>query len=390
MKKRRITLALAVLFICALALMAVEGRIFTRTGSENGGNEDAWRPGVPIDKARLRIGVIHITNPTYEQSGFAYAHELGIQEMRRAIGLDDAAIIHKNSISDTNPVEMEHAMRECIAAGARVIIATSWGYMDTCEKLAREFPGVVFAHASGYKRHDSNFTNYFGRIYEPRYLSGIAAGLRTETNKIGYVAAMGKNNSEVTGGIDAFAIGVESVNPDARIYVRVTERWYDPPEEANAARDLISDGCDVIAQHTDSDKPQTEARRAGVWGVGYNDDVGEHVPDTVIVSVVWNWGVYYTRLIRSVIDGSFTTAPYFGGMRDGMVGLSPLNETILPSGAREVIEVARGRVESGEFGIFDGVMETNDGRLVGKEGETLSDSEITFGIDWYYRNVIER
>ena len=183
---------------------------------------------------------------------------------------------------------------------------------------------------------------------------------------------MGKNNSEVTSGIDAFAIGVESVNPDARIYVRVTERWYDPPEAANAARDLISDGCDVIAQHTNSATPQIEARRAGVWGVGYNNDVGEHVSDTVIVSVVWNWGVYYTHLIRSVIDGSFTTAPYFGSMRDGMVGLSSLNETILPSGVRKVIEAARGRVESGEFGIFDGVMETNDGRLVGKEGEVRS------------------
>jgi basic membrane protein A len=183
---------------------------------------------------------------------------------------------------------------------------------------------------------------------------------------------------------------VESVNRDARIYVKVTERWYDPAEEANAAKSLIAEGCDVIAQHCDTVNPQIEAQLAGVWGVGYNSDLKNDLPGTVIVSVVWHWEAYYTRLIESVIDGSFTPEPYFGGINDGIVGLTSLDETLLPPGAAETIERARKRIESGEFDVFDGVMETNEGRFVGAEGETLSDSEITRGIDWYYRNVIER
>jgi basic membrane protein A len=378
-------ISLAVSLVCVLALLI--GAVFTRPQNESA---PEWRPGAPINKEDIKIGVIHLTDPLNEKGGYSYAHEVGIQEAQRKTGLRDDQIIRKNNVGNTNLYEVEHAMRECIAEGAKVIIATSWEYMDTCEKLSGEYPSVVFTNASGYKRNDTNFTNYFGRIYQARYLSGIAAGLKTQTGKIGYVAAMGKDNSEVTGGVDAFAIGVESVNRDARIYVKVTERWYDPAEETNAAKNLIALGCDVIAQHCDTVNPQIEAQRAGVWGVGYNSDLREDIPGTVIASVVWNWEAYYTRLIRSVIDGSFTTEPYFGGINDGIVELTSLDETLLPPGAAEAVETARERIISGEYDVFSGVMETNDGRLVGAEGETLPDSVITQGIDWYYRNVIEQ
>ncbi|MDR1019213.1 MAG: BMP family ABC transporter substrate-binding protein [Synergistaceae bacterium] len=386
MKGKRI--ALAVSLACVLALVLGARWVFMQTEKDEAAPE--WRPGASINKEDLKIGVIHLTDPLNEKGGYSYAHEAGIREAQQKTGLTDGQIIRKNNVGNTNLYEVEHAMRECIAEGARVIIATSWEHMDACEKLAAEYPSVIFTNASGYKQNDTNFTNYFGRIYQARYLSGIAAGLKTESGKIGYVAAMGKDNSEVTGGIDAFAIGVESVNRDARIYVKVTERWYDPAEEANAAKSLIALGCDVIAQHCDTVNPQIEAQRAGVWGVGYNSDLREDIPGTVIVSVVWNWGAYYARLIESVIDGSFTTAPYFGGISDGIVGLTSLDETLLPPGAALAVEEARERIASGEFDVFSGVMETNDGRFVGSEGETLPDSEITQGIDWYYRNVAEQ
>jgi basic membrane protein A len=363
------------------------GAAFTRTKDKSASE---WRPGTPISGKDLKIGVIHLADPLTEKGGYSYAHETGIRKAQMKTGLRDDQIICVNNVGNVNLYEAEHAMRKCVAEGAKIIIATSWEHMDTCEKLAGEFPSVVFANASGYKRNDTNFTNYFGRIYQARYLSGIAAGLKTRTGKIGYVAAMGKDNSEVTGGINAFAIGVESVNPDARVYVTVTKRWYDPVEEAKAAKNLIAQSCDVIAQHCDTVNPQIEARRAGVWGVGYNSDLREDIPDTVIASVVWNWETYYTRLIMSVIDGSFTTEPYFGGINDGMVGLASTDGTLLPPEAAAAVESARERIANGEFDVFSGVMETNDGRFVGAEGETLSDGEITRGVDWYYRNVTEQ
>ncbi|MCL1915162.1 MAG: BMP family ABC transporter substrate-binding protein [Desulfovibrionaceae bacterium] len=351
--------------------------------------EKAWRPGRPLAKDLVKIGVIHVSGVEGASGGYAHAHDLGIREMREAVGLAESQILRKIGAPGAAPLVIEGAMRECIEQGANVIIATSWEHMAICEKLAGEYPGVIFAHASGIKHNDVNFTNYFGRIYQPRYLSGMAAGLRTATNKIGYVAAMGKDNSEVTIGINAFAIGVEAVNPEARVHVRALNSWLDPENEARAAQSLIAAGCDVIAQHCDTPAPQIEAQRAGVWGIGYNSDMKDDAPKAVIASVVWNWGTYYTRLIKSVIDGTFTTTPYMGDMGDGMVGLTALDASMLPPGGAGSIAAARKRIGSGYEGIFEGGMETNDGRIIGATGRRLNDVEILGGMNWYYRNVLE-
>ncbi|MDD2214170.1 MAG: BMP family ABC transporter substrate-binding protein [Oscillospiraceae bacterium] len=340
----------------------------------------------PIDKDKIIVGVIHITDPS-EGSGYTYTHDVGIQEMQATLGLRDNQIIRKNNVDDSDPSACETAIRECIAEGANVIFATSWGYMDTVEAMAEEYPDVVFCHGTGYKSNDTNFSNYFGRIYQARYLSGIVAGMKTTTNKIGYVAAMGQDNSEVTGGIDAFAIGVESVNPDAKIYVKVTNSWFAPEEESNAAIALIGEGCDVIAQHCDTPNPQLAAEDAGVYGVGYNSDMSKDAPGAVLTSVVWNWGVYYTQAVQQVIDGTWTSDVYYGGMADGLVDISPLSD-LVADGTAEKVEAARQAILDGSFNVFDGVLETNDGQTVGTEGGTLDDTTIKSGINWYYRNVV--
>jgi basic membrane protein A len=345
-----------------------------------------WQPGKPFPQEKIIIGIIHISDPLSETSGYAFEHDRGIREMREKLNLRPEQIIHKINVSDADPMGIENAIRDCIALGAVIIFATSYGYMDTCEKLAGEFPSVIFAHATGRKYNDTNFTNYFGRVYQARYLSGIAAGLKTQTNKIGYVAAQGKENSEVTGGINAFALGVESVNPNAGIHVGITHSWFDPMGESDAARRLLALGCDVITQHCDTPNPQLEAEKAGKWSIGYNSDMSREAPGAVITSVVWNWREYYTYLVQSVIDGSFTTTPYFGGLREGIVDITPLSSFAAP-GTAAAIAAARERMERGVFNVFDGVMETNDGRTMG--GGTLPDDVISGGIDWYYRNVRE-
>jgi basic membrane protein A len=352
-------------------------------------NSVPWRSGQPLSREKLVVGVIHISDPLNERSGYAFEHDRGIREMAEKTGLKPEQIIRKINVSDADPMGVENAMRDCIALGTNVIVATSYGYMGACEKLAQEFPAVIFAHATGNRHNDTNFTNYFGRVYQARYLSGIAAGLKTESGRIGYVAAMDKSNSEVSGGINAFALGVESVNPQAVIYVRVTHSWFDPPGEANATRELLALGCDVITQHCDTPNPQLEAERAGKWSIGYNSDMSREAPDAVISSVVWNWGEYYAYLAQSIIDGSFTTAPYFGGLREGLVDLTPLSALAAP-GTAEAVAAARERIESGAFNVFDGALETNDGRIIGEPGSTLPDELITGGINWYYRNVREK
>ncbi|GHV69124.1 BMP family ABC transporter substrate-binding protein [Spirochaetia bacterium] len=368
-----------------LVLAAMAGILFSGCTKQ----EVPWKPGMSLDREKLKVGVLHVSNPLEENSGYAYAHEQGIGMMRRELGLAEDQIIRKINIDDDDTAQAENAIRDCIVAGVQIIVATSWGYMDTCEKLAAEFPAVVFAHASGYKSNGVNFTNYFGRIYQARYLSGIAAGLKTRTGKIGYVAAMGKDNSEVTGGINAFALGVEKVNPGARILVQVTYSWFDPMGEMNAAQSLIAAGCDVIAQHCDTPNPQIEAAASGVWGIGYNTDMSVDAPGAVITSVLWNWGVYYTALVRSVLDGSFSAGPYLGSISDGMVDISPLSAIAAPD-TEGIIAEERRRLTAGTFDVFEGVLETNDGRRIGEAGKHLTDSEILSGINWYYKTVVEK
>lgn len=365
-------------------LILVAALLFSIAVSGCGRNAPgAWKSGTPLDKDAVIIGMIYLDSA---ENGYSQAHDLGIQETQRELGLRNDQLIRKFNINEADTIMTENAIRELIDEGANIVVATSWGHMDACENMASEYPNVVFAHASGYKSNDTNFTNYFGRIYQARYLSGIVAGLTTETNKIGFVAAQDESNSEVTGGLNAFAMGVESVNTGAKIFVEVTYSWYNPAGERQAAQKLLDAGCDVIAQHCDTAEPQIAAAAAGKRGIGYNVDMSAQAPDTVLTSVIWNWGAYYTHLIGGVIDGSFTTEPYFGGLAEGLVDIVPPSAALTMQETQAAIDRARERILGG-FNVFDGVMETNDGRTVGTESGTLPDSEITGGIDWYYRNI---
>lgn len=355
-------------------------------GSADAASDSASASTIQYAKEDIKVGVIHIGNPA-DGSGYSYTHDVGIQDMQAALGLSDDQIIRKNNVSDGDPTATETAIRECIEAGCNIIFGTSWGYMDTMEALADEFPNVVFSHGTGYKNNGKNMNNYFGRIYQARYLSGIVAGMKTESNLIGYVAAMGSENSEVTGGIDAFAIGVASVNPDAKIYVKVTNSWYSPTEETNAAKALIAEGCDVIAQHCDTPNPQLEAESAGVWGVGYNSDMIKDAPGATLTSVEWHWGAYYTQAVQQVIDGTWNCENYFGGMADGLLDISDLNSALCTDEMQAKVDEAKNEILNNSFNVFDGVLETNDGSTVGEEGSTLDDATIKGGINWYYKNV---
>lgn len=337
-----------------------------------------------ISKDDMKVGVLYISDPS-EGSGYSYTHDLGIQGMQENLGLNSDQIERK-IVDDGNVAATEKAIKECINDGCRIIFTTSWGYMETTSEMAEQYPDVYFSHGTGYLSNGKNFNNYFGRIYQARYLSGIVAGMNTKSNKIGYVAAQDSSNSEVTGGIDAFAIGVESVNPDAKIYVVVTNSWYDADKEKAASEQLLDMGCDVMAQHCDTAYPQTLAQDRGVYGIGYNSDMSKETPNSCLTSVIWNWSAYYTSAVKSVMNGTWDGSNYYGGMAEGLVGITNL-AGFAADGTQEKVDKATAAILSGENNVFDGVLETNTGDTVGSEGSTLDDATITGGINWYYRNV---
>lgn len=338
-----------------------------------------------LTKNNIKVGVLYITDPA-EGSGYSYTHDLGIVGMQANLGLSDDQIIRK-IVDDSDAQATKKALEECVSEGCNIIFTTSWGYMETTAEVAEEYPDIYFSHGTGYMSNGKNFNNYFGRIYQARYLSGIVAGMNTTSNKIGYVAAQDSSNSEVTGGIDAFAIGVAQVNPDAEIYVVVTNSWYDPEKEEAASRQLLDMGCDVMAQHCDTPFPQTLAQEYGVYGIGYNSDMSKETPDSCLCSVIWNWSAYYTAAVQSILNGTWDGSNYYGGMKEGIVQLTGL-ASFCAEGTKEAVDKASAAIISGECNVFDGILETNTGETVGTEGETLDDATITGGINWYYKNVV--
>lgn len=338
-----------------------------------------------ISKDELKIGVLYIGSAS-ETSGYTYAHEIGIQGMANNIGLSDNQIVRKESVSDSDEKAIKAALQDCVDKKCNVIFTTSWGYMNQTEEFAEKYPDIYFANATGYLSNGKNFTNYFGRIYQTRYLSGIVAGLKTKTNKIGYVSAMGTDNSECTGGVDAFAIGVESVNKAAKVKVAVTNSWYAPDDEKKTSDALIAAGCDVLAQHCDTTAPQEASQDNGTWSIGYNSDMSKETPKATLTSVIWNWSAYYTSYISSIINASYDGKNYYGGMKENLVSLTELS-SLCESDTADKIKEAKENIISGKFGVFDGVLKTNTGKTVGKEGKTLDDATITGKINWYYHNV---
>lgn len=382
MKFKRI-IALALALVMVLATVACSNS----TSSKENNDTTAKKAGqTPIDKKDLKVGVIHIGDPA-SGSGYSYTHDVGIQAMQKELGLEDSQIIRKNNINDSDNAAIKKAIEELVAEGCQIIFGTSWGYMDMMEECANKYPEVVFSHGTGYKNNGSNLNNYFGRIYQARYLTGIVAGMKTKTNKIGYVAAMGDTNSEVTGGINAFAMGVKSVNPDAKVYVKVTNTWFDVTLEGQAAEALLDEGCDVITQHQDTTAPQLAAEKRGCFSIGYNSDMSVDAPKANLTSAIWNWGVYYTLATKQVMEGKWTNENYFGGMDDGLVDIAPLT-SLCAEGTQAKVDEVKAKIKDGSFKVFEGEIKDNKGNVVCKEGEVISDADITGKMNWYFENVI--
>ena len=383
--KKLLSILLAGAMVLSLAACGGETGTSTSEPASTGTSASAAATG-GIPKDQIKVGVIHLSDPA-EGSGYTYTHDQGIIGMQKNLGLSDDQIVRKISVDDTDAAAVETAITECVEEGCNIIFATSWGYMDTCEALAEEFPEVIFSHGTGYKSNGTNFNNYFGRIYQARYLSGIIAGMKTETNKIGYVAAMGQENGEVTSGCNAFAMGVASVNPDAEVYVSVTNSWFDPEGEKQAAERLIAEGCDVIGQHCDTPNPQTAAEEHGVWGVGYNSDMTKDAPGATLTSVMWDWSVYYTKAVQNVIDGTWVAGEkvdnYFGDMADGLVTLGEFNPDLVTDEMIAKVEEVKAQIVSGEWDVFDGATEIMD-----NEGNAHTLEGADYGsCNWYYENV---
>ena len=312
---------------------------------------------VPAD---FKIGFIclHDENSTYDLN-FLNA----VDKIQEALGLTDEQVIVKVNIPEGN--ECYVAAKDLVGEGCQIIFANSFGHEDFMIQAAKEFPEVEFCHATGTKAHTEGLDNYhnaFASIYQGRYLAGVAAGLKlnemieagkftAEEAKIGYVGAF--TYAEVISGYTSFYLGAKSVCPTVTMDVQFTGSWYDATEEKNAAEALIAKDCKLISQHADSMGAPGACEYAGIPNVSYNGSTYESCPETFIVSSAINWAPYYNYIIGQVVKGEKIAADWCGGIAEGSVVLTGINQDVAAEGTLAKLQSVVEEIKAGTLNVFD-------------------------------------
>ena len=417
--KKFLSLALAMAMVLSLAACGKKDEP-AKSGSASGSVSTAGSTSTGT-QSNFKVGAIYI-NSKNDTAGYTFAHHNGITTAMKELGLDPATQL---VIVDEVPEDKEKvlaAVDTLMGEGVNIIFGISFGYIDAMAEAAETYPEVVFSHATGYMSNETNFNNYFGRIYQARYLAGIAAGLKsleTGNNNIGYVAAFGTEYAETCSGINGFTLGAQAVNPNATVYVKELGAWADEVNESAFAKELIdSYKCGVISQHCDSAQPQIAAENAGVFGCGYNSDMTADAPNAHLTAAVWHWNVYYHTAIQAAMDCNGDASQfvskmggpaYYGGLKENFVDVSPLNEKTVAPGTQDAIDQVRQMIVSGDWDVFTGTklnitvadgkatvekvaadMLDNEGNKILAAGDpSVEDSVITGSMNYFVAGVQE-
>jgi len=314
----------------------------------------------------VKVGFVYV-GPIGDH-GWTYRHDIGRQQVEEAYG-DKVKTTYVESVPE-GP-DAERVMRSMVKDGADIIFATSFGYMQSMAKVAKEFPNVKFEHATGYKQ-SGNMASYGLRLYQARHVQGIIAGMMTKTNKICYVAAF--PIPEVIREINTYYMGAKKMNPDVEIMITWANTWYDPGKESQAAKVMMAEGCDMVAQHTDSPAPLQAAQAEGKLGFGQASDQIKFAPKAQLTATIDNWGPYYVSKVGQVIDGNWATGDYFGHMDDGSVQMAPF--TNMPADVAVKANEIKDAIEAGEYFAFTGPLKDNTGKLQLADGEVATDLQL--------------
>jgi basic membrane protein A len=332
----------------------------------------------------LKIGFVYVAPLT--DAGWVHQHDQGRKAMEAALNPARQPPRVQTSYVENVPEgpDAERVIRDLVHQGNKLIFTPSFGYMEPTLKVAKDFPDVVFESITGYKTAP-NVAVANARYYEGRYLSGVAAGRMTRTHVAGYVA--GFPIPEVLQGINAFTLGMRSVDPSARVLVIWLNAWFDPTRERDAAMTLFNQDVDVIAFHTGSNAVMVAAQERGRMAVAYHSDMRAVAPDAQIVAVTHEWGAYYTRRAKAVLDGTWKTGNVWGGVREGMVRVGDFGSRVPLAVQQEVLarqaDIAAGRLLP--FAARQAVHD-NEGHVVIAAGKALTDAQI-LQMNWLVQGV---
>jgi basic membrane protein A and related proteins len=316
----------------------------------------------------LKIGFVFVTPVT--ETGWTAQHNLGRLHIEKALGSKVQTRYVENVPEGP---DAERVIRDFASEGHQLIFTTSFGYMEPTLKVAKDYPKVAFEHVSGYKRA-ANVATVNARFYEGRYLAGMIAGKMSAGGVAGYVAAF--PIPEVLQGINAFALGMQAVNPKALVKVIWTSSWFDPGKEREAAMTLINQGADVLAYHTGSSAVIQAAEEKGKFSIGYHSDMSKVAPKGQLVAVTHHWGDYYTGVARAVLAGTWkpSSPGLWGGVGEGFIKLAAIHPKV-PADFLESVTRRTHEIATRKFHPFSGQLKDNEGGERQASG-TLSDMQL--------------
>ena len=314
----------------------------------------------------------------HNDGGYSEQHDIGRQAVAKALGDKVDATTYIENVSES---DSERPIRELAQQGCNIIFTTSFGFMESTIKVAKDFPEVKFEHATGVMAAD-NVATYNIRWYEGRYVMGQIAAKMSKTGVAGYIVSF--PIPEVIMGIDAFMLGAQSVNPDFKVKIIWVNSWFDPGKEGDAANVLINQGADILVQHTDSPAAMQVAEKAGIHAFGQSADMSSFGPHAHLASLIDNWGPYYIKEVQAVLDGTWKSHQAWEGFKTDLVEVAPL--TNMPDDVKAMAEDSIAKIKSGDLQPFAGPIYKQDGTLAVKDGEVIDDGTL-LGLNWYVKGI---
>jgi simple sugar transport system substrate-binding protein len=335
--------------------------------------------GASAQQEKLKVGFIYV-GPIGDH-GWSYQHDVGRKAIEKAFG-DRVETTYVESVPEA---DSERAIEQLARTGHGLIFTTSFGFMEPTLKVAKKYPKVKFEHATGFKRAP-NLATYAAKFHEGRYIIGQIAGKMSKSGVIGYVGAF--PIPEVVAGINSYFLGAQSVNPNIKIKVVWVNSWYDPAKEADAAKALLDQGVDIIAQHTDSPAPLQTAEARGKLGFGQASDMERFAPKAQLTAIVDNWADYYVERTKAVLDGTWKSEDTWGGLAAKMVVMSPYKN--MPDDVKQMAEKTEAAIASGQLNPFKCPIVKQDGSEVECKGNgALSDEQI-LGMNFYVKGIDDK
>ncbi len=325
----------------------------------------------------LKVGFVYV-GPVGD-FGWTHGHDLGREAVEHHFG-DGVKTSFVENV-DEGP-DAERVIRQLARSGYGLIFTTSFGFMNSTIRVAKQFRKVKFEHATGYQTA-KNVSVYNARFHEGRAVCGTIAGHVSKSGVAGYIASF--PIPEVVMGINAFALAARKIRPDLKVKVIWVNAWYDPGKEGDGAKALIDQGADIICQHTDSPAPLQVAETRGVHGFGQASNMKAYAPNAQLTAILDDWSGYYVQRTQDVMDGTWQSQSIWWGLKEGMVKMAPYGPDV-PEDVRQEADATREAIIAGTLHPFAGPIKNQAGEVAVADGQTMGDDELQ-KMDWYVEGV---